>query len=221
MFRGISAARGAKSLHPRGVVFEGRLEIQGSDAAPPAPLLRAAGEHRAIVRFSRSLGTPEPLPDLLGMSIRLPDAHGPDRHQDFLLVTSADRPVAHHVFLPAVDIQQRPYTSSLPFAAGRERFLVGALPRRDSPRPEGENVLDRARAAALTGGLSFDLAVAPIMGRFAPIGRLAVGRELDPEMDALPFSPWNTGGGLAPAGDVFSRLRAYAYPMSQAGWGPK
>jgi hypothetical protein len=58
------------------------------------------------------------LPDLLGMSIRVPDAYGPGRHQDFLLVTSIDLPVLHHVFIPAADAQQRPFSSSLPYPRG-------------------------------------------------------------------------------------------------------
>ena len=217
-FAAASAVRGAKSLHPRGLVFEATLTTEGSPAAPTGSFLRARSEHPAIVRFSRSLGLPEPMPDLLGISLRLPEIHGAERHQDFLLVTSADLPVAHHVFLPAGDVQQRPYSSSLPYRAGTTRFLVGALPREDSPRVNGRRVLDRARGAAATGRLSFDLAVAPLMGRFRPIGRLRVGPELDPALDAMPFSPWNTGGGVAPTGDFFNRLRGYAYPMSQDGW---
>src|SRR5688572_16296331 len=93
----VAAARRGKAVHPHGVVHRARLVIEGSPSAPPAAeLLATAGEHEALVRFSRSLGLPRPLPDLLGMSIRVVDAHGPDRHQDFLLVTSVDLPVLHH-----------------------------------------------------------------------------------------------------------------------------
>ena len=85
-------------------------------------------------------------------------------HQDFLLVTSADYPLLHHIFLPARDVQQRPYTSSLPYRAKDNLFLVGAVPRRDSPRPDGQNEFDRLQAAALTSRLAFDIAVAPMGG---------------------------------------------------------
>lgn len=74
--------------------------------APWAPagstLLSAPGVHTAIVRFSRSIGAPRPLPDLLGMSLRVLDAYGPDRHQDFLLVTCGARPLLHHVHVAIV-----------------------------------------------------------------------------------------------------------------------
>ncbi|HEV2773821.1 MAG TPA: hypothetical protein VGV57_13520 [Thermoleophilaceae bacterium] len=57
------------------------------------------------------------MPDLLGMSIGVPHAYGRHRPQDLMLVTSADLPLVHHLFLPASDGQARPYSSSLPFRA--------------------------------------------------------------------------------------------------------
>ena len=215
---GVAAVRRGKAVHPHGAVYRARLSIDGGPPAPEgATFLREPAEHPALVRFSRSIGLPRPLPDLLGMSIRVPHAHGRDRHQDLLLVTSADLPVVHHVFLPATDVQQRPYTASLPFRAGDERVLVGALPRPDSPRPLGGTELERLRAAAATGRLRFDLAVARTWGRFWRVGELRVGEPMPDEMDALRFDPFNTGGGLEPAG-ALNALRDYACPLSQAAW---
>jgi hypothetical protein len=189
--------RGAKSLHPYGVVCEARLSVTGASWAPRgAQLLRQAGEHPALVRFSRALGLPEPLPDLLGMSIRVPDAYGPNRDQDFLLVSSADLPVIHHLFLPTRDPRGRPYTSSLPYRAGSEHFLVGAVP---------------------AGPRRYDLAVAPLMGRFRPVATLEVGDALPDEANAITFNPANTGGGLEAEG-FLNRVRSIAYPLSQRGW---
>jgi hypothetical protein len=197
LFGMLSRLRGSKCVHPKGVVHAATVTIAGNGAAPAgAALLRAPAEHPAIVRFSRSFGLPDSWPDLLGMSLRLRDVHGPGRHQDLLMVSSVDAPVAHHVFLPASDPEQRPYSTSLPYRAGGVRFLLGAVPR---------------------GGLRFDLCVARIMGRFARVGEIRVGERLAPELDATTFNPWNTGGGIEPAG-VLNRLRDYAYPLSQRGW---
>src|SRR6058998_1571689 len=105
-------------------VHRATLRVPGDPAAPrEARLLREPGEHRAIARFSRSVGLPRPLPDLLGLSIRVIGAYGSGRHQDLLLVTSIDLPVVHHIFVPAGDVQDRIYSSSLPYEAGEERFL--------------------------------------------------------------------------------------------------
>ncbi len=214
----LAAARRGKAVHPHGVVYSGRLRITGEPAAPAgATLLAEPGEHGAIVRFSRSVGVPRPVPDLLGMSIRLPDVHGTGRHQDFLLVTSADLPIAHHIFLPATDVQQRPYSSSLPYRAGDDLFLVGALPDPASPRPDGDDEFDRLDIAAETGRLRFRLAVAPMMGRFATVGELWIGDRLPPDLDALRFNPFNTGGGLEPAGSL-NGARDRAYKLSQGAW---
>jgi hypothetical protein len=215
---GVAAVRRGKAVHPHGVVHAARLVVPGGDPAPPgAQLLSRPGEHAAIVRFSRSLGLPRPVPDLLGMSIRLPDVYGAGRHQDFLLVTSADVPVLNRGFLPARDVWQRPYTSSLPYRAGDRKFIVGALPQAPLHRPSGETELDRLGAAAASGGVRFRLAVAGPLGHFEPVAELHVRERLDPALDAMRFDPWNCGGGLEPAG-FLNRLRDYAYPLSQAAW---
>ena len=214
----LAALRRGKAFHPNGVVYDARVAIPGTSEAPAAAaLLSRPCEHRAIVRFSRAVGLPRPIPDLLGLSLRIPDAYGENLHQDFLLVTSADLPLVHHIFLPALDVQQRPYTSSLPYRAGGDLFLVGAVPRRDSPRPGGGDEFDRLHAAAATGRLVFDIAVARVAGRFRRVGSLYVEGRLRPELDALRFNPWNSGGGMEPAGWL-NGARDRAYKLSQDAW---
>jgi hypothetical protein len=218
---GITAAlRGGKAVHPDGAAYDAQLSVAGAGPGlgpPAAELLSGPGDHRAVVRFSRAVGLPRGVPDLLGLAIRVLDAYGSGRHQDLLLISSADHPVLHHLFLPARDVQQRPYTSSLPYQAGGRRFLIGALPDARSPRPDGPDEFARLKRAAHTGRLRFQLAVAELDGRFEPVGDLRIGAPLPPDADALRFNPWNTGGGLAPAG-VLNQARDRAYRLSQAGW---
>jgi hypothetical protein len=214
----LAVVRRGKAFHPDGVVYDARLAVTGDPKAPQAAgLLSRQGEHAAIARFSRAVGMPRPIPDLLGLSLRAPAAYGSGRHQDFLLVTSADYPLLHHIFLPARDAQQRPYTSALPYRAEDDLFLVGAVPRRDSPRPDGRDEFERLQAAASTGRLAFDVAVASIGGRFRPVGTLHIGRRLPHDLDALRFNPWNTGGGMEPAGWL-NGARDRAYKLSQRAW---
>jgi hypothetical protein len=214
----VAAARGGKAVHPHGVVYEARLLIDGAPgAALGSELLDTPAAHMAIMRFSRSLGLPRPLPDLLGVSLRVIDAYGPDRHQDVLMVSSVDRPVLHHGFVPASDVQQRPYSSSLPYRAGKQKYVLGVMPDPASPRPAGGDEFDRLGRAAASGRLLFGLGIAPVNGRFKKIGTLHVHERLPHELDALRFSPFNCGGGLQPVG-LLNRLRDYAYPLSQAAW---
>jgi hypothetical protein len=214
----VSRLRGGKAVHPDGVVHAGTLRVWGDHSAPvAAPLLREPAEHEAIVRFSRSVGLPRPVPDLLGISLRLPGVFGPGRHFDLLAVTSIDAPVAHHFFVPATDFQQRVYSSSLPYRSGRESYLLGFRAAPGSPRPEGEDEYDRLARAAATGRMRFELCVSPLSGTFTPVAELRIGDRLDQALDATHFNPWNAGGGIAPSG-LLNRLRDYAYPLSQAGW---
>jgi hypothetical protein len=214
----LAAVRRGKAFHPDGVVYDGRLVITGDPAAPKAAeLLSRRGEYGVIARFSRAVGLPRPIPDLLGLSLRVPDAYGAGRHQDFLLVTSADYPLLHHIFLPARDVQQRPYTSSLPYRAEGDLFLVGAVPQPGSPRVDGRDEFERLEAAASTGRLVFDLAVAPVFGRFRAVGSVRIGVRLPHELDALRFNPWNTGGGMEPTGWL-NGARDRAYKLSQRAW---
>jgi hypothetical protein len=215
---GVGFVRRAKPVHPHGVTYSARLSVPGAPWAPAgSALLSAPDEHAAIVRFSRSIGTPRPLPDLLGMSLRVLDAYGPDLHQDFLLVTCGARPLLHHVLLPARDVQQRPYSSAFPYRAGDRRFVVGALPDPESPRPEGTDELHRLARAAATGRLTFALAVASVPGNFEPVGSIRVEQPLPDTFEALRFNPFHCGGGLRPSG-LLNRMRRTAYPLSQRTW---
>ncbi len=215
---GLARVRGGKAVHPHGVSYAARLVVEGTSAAPPASeLLSQKADRPALVRFSRSLGLPRPLPDLLGASVRVLDAYGEGLHQDLLLVTSVDLPVVRHLFLPAGDVQQRPYSSSLPYRAGSRSFVIGLRPVAASPRPQGSHEFDRLERAARTGRLRFELVVASELGRFERVGTLTVGSRLPASLEALRFNPFNTGGGLELSG-ALNGLRAYAYPLSQRAW---
>src|SRR5215210_1279406 len=116
-FGALSRLRGARIFHPDGVGYAGALRITRPQTGyPGVPLLQRRGEHRALIRFSRGAGLPEPLPDVLGLALRILDVHGRGRHQDFLLVTSADAPVLHHLLLPGVrGFFAQSFSSVLPY----------------------------------------------------------------------------------------------------------
>ncbi|MFL5864213.1 MAG: hypothetical protein ACJ780_26160 [Solirubrobacteraceae bacterium] len=116
-----------------------------------------------------------------------------------------------------MDAQQRPYSSSLPYRAGGDRFLIGLLPDERSPRPHGRDEFERLDAAAATGRLVFGLAVAGVGGRFRPVAELRIGGRLADELDGLRFNPWNTGQDLEPTGWL-NGARYRAYSLSQAAW---
>ncbi len=221
VFGAVSRLRSAKSLHPHGVVHAAELEIRGG--GPPGllagvPLLTTRRTYPAVVRFSRSLGLPETAPDFMGIGLRLTDAHGPDRHQDLLLVSSGDRTITHHLFKPGFGFFDHAYSSVLVFRGQGPAFLVGARLSPGSARDTGHgSEFDDLAASAATGNLRYDLGVAPVRGKLSRVGILTIGDQLPDEANAIRFNPWNTGGGLEPTGPV-NRIREWVYPGSQKGW---
>jgi hypothetical protein len=150
------------------------------------------------VRLSRGLGLRPPLPDVFGLALRLPDVYGQERHQDFLLASSGESAVRRRLLRPTLGPRTGTYSSLLPYDVGGRRLLVGARPAPDS-----------------TDG--FDLLLASPTGPWREAARLTLGRRLDDSVArALRFDPWNSGGGLVPAGLV-NRVRGAAYRGSQAG----
>ena len=192
----LARARSARALHPDGHAHRAVLEVPGG-AGTGVALFDEQATHAAVARLSRATGVPPPLPDALGLAVRVPDLHGPGRHQDILVTTSADVPGLHHLPLPAPRGPfGQAYSSLLPHRMNGRRVLLGALPDPD----EG----------------TFRLAICHVGGRFAPVATLRLGDRLpDDAAERLRFNPWNTGGGLAPGGGPVQRSRAAAYRGSQ------
>ena len=196
LFRWLSARRGRRIFHPRAAAYAAHFTAtpSGMDA-----LIFADGfEHEALVRLSRGLGVRPPLPDVFGLAVRLPDAYGAGRHQDFLLASSGDGAIGRRLLRWTRGARTGTYSSLLPYEVGTARLLVGARP-----------------AAGSTS--AFDLLVAQPTGGWRVAARLTLERQLDQSVArALRFDPWNSGGGLVPAGFA-NRLRGAAYRGSQCG----
>src|SRR3712207_6617069 len=114
LFGLLSAWRHRRVFHPVGVAFAGWLEVR-EGAGVGVPLLDQPARFGVIVRVSRGLGVPEPWPDVLGVAVRILDAHGSGSDQDFLLATGARPPVLRHLVLPARTYVTATYSTILPF----------------------------------------------------------------------------------------------------------
>lgn len=214
LFQALSAARGKRAFHPHGLVFEATFTPYVQPRATGIEVLDG-GERRALVRCSRALGLPEPVPDILGFSIRFPDAYGAGRHQDLLSVTSWDTPVAHHALVPATGFFARPYSTLLAYRLPQGVRLFGVVPVGSGP-PIGPRLAQVAEAAA-GDTATFELATSLLMGRFSGVGTIRLGEQLPPaDGERLRFNPWNCGGGIRPTGPLMG-LRDAAYRGSQRG----
>ena len=215
LFGTLARAFGTRPLHPAGVAFEAELVVD-TPRLRGARLFARKGRREAYVRFSRGLGLPEPVPELMSMAVKVPDAYGPGRAQDLLLAAAGERPVLRHVFAWGGTHLERSYSTVLPFSVGGRTMLLGAVPRSPARAPvDGD--LPALEAAAAQGDLAFDLRVATPLGPWRSVARLEVGRRLDDEEeDALAFNSSRTGGGIAPVGLV-NRVRGAAYDAAAAG----
>jgi hypothetical protein len=196
LFRRLSASRGRRIFHPRASAYAARFTAEGASGVG-GEIFAAGFAHDAVVRLSRGLGLRPPLPDVYGLALRLRDVYGPDRHQDFLLATSGTGAAGRRLLRWTSGARTGTYSSLLPYDVGGRRVLVGAQPARDSG--------------------DFEVLVAAPTDPWRVAARLTLGERLDDSVArALRFDPWNSGGGLVPAG-VINRVRAAAYRGSRSG----
>ena len=219
----LASLRRKRSLHPIGIGYQGRLQVPAqAPVRPGVPLFRPGAAHSALVRFSRGAGLPEPLPDALGVAIKLPDAHGPGADQDLLLTSSSDRPLLRRLLFPARSFLRGAFSTALPYQLGSERVVLLLIPihgGRSSAgaghRPSG-GAIGELRAAA-PDGLRFELRTATTFGRSRPLAIVTTDAPLTADQtDTLRFNPWTTGPGIRPSGWL-NLLRDAAYRASQRG----
>lgn len=213
-FGALSALRRARVFHPDGIAVEATLDLEGK-IHTGATLFDRPGRRRCVARFSRGIGTPEPLPDILGLALRVFDVGDGDGCQDLLFVTSGAAPLVRSALLPAQGYADRQYSSLLPYRVGARTVLIGARPllsRGRSPRTFVE--LGEALADAR---LRFVLEIAEPAGDWEPMGTIDFGRTLsEQESESLQFNVFNNTDGIDPVG-ALNTIRRKAYAGSQRG----
>lgn len=208
----LSAIRRRRIFHPVGVAVEATLDVDGG-ASTGAALLDERGRRRCVVRFSRGAGTPEPMPDILGLAIRVLDAPGPDACQDFLFVTSGSAPLVRSALLPALGYAERHYSSVLPYRVGDRTVFIGARPLLSSGM--SPRTFDELSDALASARLRFVLEIAEPTGDWEQVGTVDFGRRLtEGEAEALQFNVFNTVEGIEPVG-FLNTIRKKAYAGSQ------
>lgn len=198
--------RGGKPMHPRGAVFDAVLERHGGSWG--APFLDTAAREPVVVRLSRGAGLPAPLPDLLGIAVRL--GAGTATPVDLLLSSTGRGALTRLLPVPRSDAACV-YSSIMAYRSAAGPVRLAALPLVDDvpsdPRP--------LAGAAPARPLAFELAAARGLGPWQSFGRLTVGEPaapLDPDVrfDAVRRPP----PGLVPDGPL-ARFRAPAYAAAQ------
>ena len=89
-----------KPLHPYGTQASGTLTRYGCDRRWGVPWLDEPGTERVLVRFSRAVGLPGAVPDILGLTLRV---ELPSGHADLLLATTGQGLLSRFVLVPRRD----------------------------------------------------------------------------------------------------------------------
>ncbi|MEV0194845.1 hypothetical protein [Nonomuraea sp. NPDC050691] len=220
----VAALRRGRALHRDGLTVAATLVVERGPA-PGLPALADTGSYEVVARLSRGGSLPGPLPDVLGLALRLPGGGPPHAggHVDLLLSTCV--PGLPWLPGPRGDFSAGPYSSLASYRHGSMPVRIFAYPERDGPDPD-DPVRDKgaggvpARIGALRralerGPLVFRLLAAPAGRRPVRVATLRVHTPL-PDED-VTFDPvLNSHPALRPAGWL-ARLRRGAYRGSRAG----
>jgi hypothetical protein len=214
-----SRARGARTFHPRGLLFVG--EVLPAGGAPTA--LGESLRGPALVRFSNALwkGGWEHL-DVLGLALRLrrdpaPSVAPAEGDQDLLFATIR-RPWTMGLapFTTRLhDFLDNRYFAVSPFdAPGFGRCYLRLSPLRAAPAPGGDRP-SRLRAAVARGDVRLLIEVRRSWRtRWEPVATLHVRAAVELDQEALAFWPFRNGRGVVPRGLVHG-LRRGVYSLSQ------
>ena len=179
-----------KPLHPHGEILRGGLVRYGVPEPVGVQWLDEPGTDEALVRTSRAIGLPAPLPDFHGLAIRVPN--GSAGHADLLFATTAWSRVGRHLLLPTLAVG--PTLSTL-------------LPYRTDVGP----VVLGARHV----GVSYQLYWAPVGRPWRDLGELRLDPDADPDAE-VSFDPTlNHPVGMTPYSWV-RRLRGRSYAVARA-----
>ncbi len=202
--------RSGKPMHPRGVVLDAVLERSGGPQGWGVRWLEEPAREPAVVRLSRGVGLPAPLPDVLGLAVRLPDG---DRPVDLLLSTAGNGRWTRFLPVPRVDAATT-YSSIMGYRSTAGTLRLAAVP--DGPTGV-ESDPGPITAAVAERGMAFRLLVARGAGDWVPFARLVLTApvaERDPDLrfDAVRNPP----PGLLADGPM-ARFRAPAYAAAREG----
>lgn len=238
VFRAIKAVRPVRPIHPRGLSLVGELTRHGMEdrtvggmpgARSGISWLDTAGTDQVQARFSRSVGLPEALPDVLGLALRIgagaeggAGAGGPgsaagggmaaSQPADILFASTGWGFPARFLLLPKSDIGTAKFTTLMPYKGADGPVLLGlrtlSLPPGATGRAEtGGDFKDSLGTGEWVLALSF----ATPTRRWVHAGTLTLRAAPGPDDIPTRFDPLEhplPGAGTYP---WTRRLREYSY----------
>jgi hypothetical protein len=204
----LARRRSGKPMHPRGVVLDAVWERTGTAPDWGVPWLTGPVREPAVARLSRGAGLPLPLPDVLGLAVRLPAG---DRPVDLLLSSAGGGRWTRYLPVPRVDAAAR-YSSIMGYRSPAGTLRLAAVPEGPAHLPS-----DPGPVAAGAPGTAFRLLVARGAGEWVPFARLVLGAPAaDGDPDVRFDAVRNPPPGLVADGPM-ARFRAPSYAAAREG----
>ncbi|WP_457945869.1 SRPBCC family protein [Pseudarthrobacter sp. alpha12b] len=133
LFRLLKLARPDRPIHPQGLGLAGELTRTGNPAGPSGiDWLDSPGTDQVVARFSRSVGLPPALPDILGLALRISPAGG-GGPADVLLASTGWGLPGRFLLMPRLDVAGATMTTLMPYRGKQGPVLLG-LRTRSLPR---------------------------------------------------------------------------------------
>ena len=102
----------------------GTLRRFGADEPTGSGWLDGAGTDEVLVRQSRAIGLPAPLPDIFGLAVRVPTDEG---YGDLLLASTGLGRLTRYALTAARSPERRPMTTLLPYRTPAGPVLLSAV----------------------------------------------------------------------------------------------
>ncbi|MBG6094803.1 hypothetical protein [Nocardioides luteus] len=112
-----------KPLHPQGTVHLAVLRRHPGETTGAA-FLDESGSDEVVVRLSRAVGLPEPVPDVNGLALRVPTTHG--EHADLLFATTGHGRWTRFLLAPRTRLSHGFFSTLLPYRTPAGPVWLGA-----------------------------------------------------------------------------------------------
>ncbi|WP_203878927.1 hypothetical protein [Planobispora takensis] len=213
--RGVAAVRGGRALHTRGRFFRATFEVvDHPDIYLGIPILDDPGRTEVTVRLSKGASLPGPLPDVLGLALRLPCPSTPRGHLDLLLSTAG---WPKFLPFPSTGFAAGVFSTLVSYrhAAGRIRFLAVSADRGRRLSADPDALVPAVQARPVR----FALGIEGFQQR--PAAFLTLHTSLPDDLpggdDRISFDPVLNSHPALQLHGLLRRLRAVAYAGSRLG----
>ena len=203
-FDALARIRSAPAFHPRGLLYDGVLAVDGRGPVP-------TGERPALVRLSKGAGLPGPTPDFLGVAVRVDPLH--PAPVDFLCTTTVSTSgLGRWLIAPARRWAGARLTSLMPWESGKQRRQV--LLAVGDERLQGATPEEPAEHLPV----KIDVRVVDEDGRTVQTGTLTLTSSSSKDPDEVAFDPLvHHPHGWVVGPRWVARLREAAYVGSRHG----